>query len=155
MPLYIIYLFLFMYFINVWIQLSLSPPPPRPTHPLYIIKQSPAHHANMAFGWGHPDLKSASKVERLSSNSHSRLRTKGPWKALTFMCFLVPVNWDIWKAVLGLLFWEAMCMIEGDRLQYILSLTLFLPCSPSSVDSRKFMSYTRGFYCLTGSCGGS
>lgn len=99
-----------------------------------MIKPTPAHHANMAFDWDHPGTKLASKVDLLYSNSHSRVWSKAPWKALTFMRFLVPVNWDMWKAVLGLLFWEAMCMIEGDRLQYILSTPLFLPCSPSSVE---------------------
>lgn len=97
--------------------------------PLYIVRLSPAHHANMAFEWNHPDMKLASKVDLLYSKSHSRMRGKGPWKAVIFRCSFIPVTWDIWKAVLGLLFWETMyILIEADGLQYILFIPLVLPC---------------------------
>lgn len=94
---------------------------------LYIIRLSPARHANVAFEWDHSDTKLVSKVDMLYSKSHTRVWGEGPWKAPTFMYSVVPVAWDIWKTVLGLLIWETLyVLIEADQLQYVLPTPLAL-----------------------------
>lgn len=76
-----------------------------------------------------------------------QIPVQGPWKA--FILCVLSCPWDIWKSLLGLLFWESVhVFLEADRLLFI---PFVLSCCPSNMESGKLTSCSWGFSCLAGS----